>query len=75
MLVHVSGEEVTVIRRSLNEIKVAAEILDKMVSQAVATVGSGPFLGVSNLGPYGHFEGVGNRYGEVTTSVLVFSKD
>jgi hypothetical protein len=33
-----------------------------------------PFLGVSNLGPYGYFAGVGNRYGEVTASVLVFGK-
>lgn len=48
---------------------------NEMVSQIVSVIGDAPFLGVSNLGPYGHFAGVGNRYGEVTASVLVFSKD
>lgn len=46
-----------------------------MVSQINSAAGGAPFLGVSNLGPYGHFLGVGNRYGEVTTSVLIFGKE
>ena len=48
---------------------------NKMASQIGPAVGEAPFLGVFNLGPYGHFVGVGNRYGEVTAAVLVFSKD
>ena len=48
---------------------------NRMVSLIGPAVGGAPFLGVSNLGPYGHFLGIGNRYGEVTASVIVFSKD
>ncbi len=48
---------------------------DEMVSKIVLAVGDNPFLGVSNLGPYGHFVGIGNKYGEVTASILIFSKD
>lgn len=48
---------------------------NEMISLVDAASGGAPFLGVSNLGPYGHFPGAGNRYGEVTASVLVFSKD
>ncbi|MBZ9578675.1 hypothetical protein KJA14_02385 [Patescibacteria group bacterium] len=48
---------------------------NEMVSQIVSAGGDNPFLGVSNLGPYGNFSGVGNRYGEVTASVIIFSKD
>lgn len=48
---------------------------NRMVSLIGPAAGGAPFLGVSNLGPYGHFLGTGNRYGEVTASVIVFSKD
>ncbi len=48
---------------------------NKMISLIGSAAGNAPFLGASNLGPYGHFAGVGNRYGEVTASVVVFSKD
>ena len=47
---------------------------NQMVDEVVNVIGDVPFLGVSNLGPYGHFSGVGNGYGEVTAAVLVFSK-
>ncbi|MBU1102294.1 hypothetical protein KJ853_01395 [Patescibacteria group bacterium] len=47
---------------------------NKMIAQIISVTGDVPFLGVSNLGPYGYFPGVGNRYGEVTAAVLVFSK-
>ncbi len=47
---------------------------NKMVSQTISAAGDAPFLGVSNLGPYGYFAGAGNRYGEVTASVLIFGK-
>ncbi|MDI6883477.1 MAG: FIST N-terminal domain-containing protein [Patescibacteria group bacterium] len=47
---------------------------EKMISLVKEAGADTPFLGVSNLGPYGYFAGVGNRYGEVTASVLIFSK-
>ncbi len=47
---------------------------DVMVDKALQASGDAPFMGASNLGPYGHFMGVGNRYGEVTPSVLIFGK-
>lgn len=48
---------------------------NRMISLLGESTANAPFLGVSNLGPYGYFAGVGNRYGEVTASVLIFSKD
>ncbi len=48
---------------------------NRTVSLIGPAAGEAPFLGVSNLGPYGHFLGIGNRYGEVTASIIVFSKD
>jgi hypothetical protein len=47
---------------------------NQMITKTMEASGNAPFIGNSNLGPYGHFLGVGNRYGEVTPSVLVFSK-
>jgi len=47
---------------------------NEMVFLIGPAAGNAPLLGVSNLGPYGYFAGVGNRYGEVTASVLVFGK-
>ena len=48
---------------------------NKMISLINEAGGRTPFLGASNFGPYGYFPGAGNRYAEVTTSVLIFSKD
>jgi len=59
---------------SLLGIPVGISGWNEMVSLIGPAAGDAPFLGVSNLGPYGHFAGVGNRYGEVTASVLVFGK-
>ncbi|MCF7845169.1 MAG: FIST C-terminal domain-containing protein [Candidatus Pacebacteria bacterium] len=47
---------------------------DQMIEKTMEASGGAPFIGNSNLGPYGNFFGVGNRYGEVTPSVLIFSK-
>lgn len=47
---------------------------NEMISLVNKAGTNAPFLGVSNLGPYGNFAGVGNRYGEVTASVLIFGK-
>jgi hypothetical protein len=47
---------------------------NKMIDEVAKASGNAPFIGVSNLGPYGYFLGVGNRYGEVTASITVFGK-
>ncbi len=47
---------------------------DEMIDMVSEAIGDAPFMGASNLGPYGHFSGVGSRYGEVTPSVLIFGK-
>lgn len=38
-------------------------------------VGDAPFIGIFNSGNYGYFAGVGNRYGNMMVSMVVFGKN
>lgn len=48
---------------------------EEMISQFILASGEAPFLGSSNLGSYSYFSGIGNKYGQMTASVIIFGKN